>query len=140
MMFLQSDRALFARLADVLIPAGNGQPSASEAGVAGDGLDQVLLARPDLVGRLKDLLTRAAGQDPAVFVAELRASDPMMFGTLAEIVPAAYFMNPNVQKAIGYTGQGPKTMDPYPDYMEYGLLESVIKRGPIYRPTPGKSH
>ena len=26
--------------------------------------------------------------------------------------------------------------DPRPDFMEDGLLESVIKRGPIYRPTP----
>lgn len=140
MTFDQNERALFAKLADVLIPAGSGQPSASAAEVQGDWLDQVLLARPDLVVPLKDVLAKAQGQDAAGFVADLRASGDPHFGVLAEIVPAAYFMNPSVQKAIGYSGQGPKAMDPYPDYMEYGLLESVIKRGPIFRPTPGSSH
>jgi len=52
------------------------------------------------------------------------------------VVTAAYFMNPDVRKAVGYTGQGPSPLDPRVDYMEDGLLESVIKRGPIYRPTP----
>jgi hypothetical protein len=139
MTFDQNERALFARLADVLIPAGSGQPSASEAEVQGDWLDQVLAARPDLVVPLKDLLAKAEGHDAGAFVLELRTSGSPFFGVLAEIVPAAYFMNPTVQKAIGYSGQGPKPMDPYPDYMEHGLLESIIKRGPIYRATPGQS-
>jgi hypothetical protein len=52
------------------------------------------------------------------------------------VVTAAYFMNPEVRQAVGYTGQGPLPLDPRVDYMEDGLLESVIKRGPIYRPTP----
>jgi hypothetical protein len=140
MNFDQNERGLFARLADVLIPKGHGQPSASEAEVPGDYLDQVLKARPDLIVPLKALLAKAQGQEPSDFVCYLRSTDPMSFGVLAEIVPAAYFMNPTVQKAIGYSGQGAKAMDPYPDFMEYGLLESVIKRGPIYRPTPGLSH
>jgi hypothetical protein len=140
MTFDQNERALFAQLADVLIPAGSGQPSASAAEVHGDWLDQVLIARPDLVVPLKEVLAKAQGHDALIFVAELRSSGSPLFGVLAEIVPAAYFMNPTVQKAIGYSGQGPKTMDPYPDYMEHGLLESVIKRGPIYRPTPGTSY
>ena len=57
-------------------------------------------------------------------------------GILTEVVTAAYFMNPDVRRALGYTGQGPTPLDPRVDYMEDGLLESVIKRGPIYRPTP----
>lgn len=140
MTFDPTERSLFAELADVLIPPGDGRPSASQAEVHGDWLDQVLLARPDLVVPLKDLLVKAQGHDLKSFVMELKLSDPMAFGVLAEIVPAAYFMNPTVQKAIGYSGQGPKAMDPYPDYMEHGLLESVLRRGPIYRPTPGNSH
>ena len=66
----------------------------------------------------------------------MRANDPAAFEVLAEIVPGGYFMNPDVQQAIGYAGQEPRPMDPRPDYMEDGLLESVIRRGPIYRPTP----
>ena len=43
-----------------------------------------------------------------------------------------------VRKAVGYPGQ--KANPPYPDEAEYdlrdGLLEPVIARGPLYRPTP----
>ena len=49
---------------------------------------------------------------------------------------AGYGPDLRSQQAIGYAGQGPWLMDPRPDYMEDGLLESVIRRGPIYRPTP----
>jgi hypothetical protein len=45
----ESDRAVFARVADYLIPEGEGMPAASQVGVPGDLLDAVLAARPDLV-------------------------------------------------------------------------------------------
>ena len=145
MSFDQNERALLAELADVLIPAASGMPSASQADVAGQWLDAVLAARPDLAGRLKDLLATARDghanvdaneKNPQDVVTDLRANDPAASGVLAEIVPAAYFMNPDVQQAVGYSGQKAQPMDPRPDYMEDGLLESVIRRGPIYRPTP----
>jgi hypothetical protein len=66
----------------------------------------------------------------------LPAGDAAAFGVLAEIAAGAYFMNSEVQRAVGYTGQGPQPIDPRADYMEDGLLEAVIRRGPIYRPTP----
>ena len=40
------DRARLAELADALIPAEGGMPSASEAGAVGEWLDAVLAARP----------------------------------------------------------------------------------------------
>jgi hypothetical protein len=54
-----------------------------------------------------------------------------------EVVAGAYFMNPQVRQAIGYHGQTPLPIPPDADYLADGLLESVIRRGPIYRPTPG---
>ena len=69
-------------------------------------------------------------------MAGLARTDPAAYGILTEVVTAAYFMNLDVRKAVGYTGQGPSPLDPRVDYMEDGLLESVIKRGPIYRTTP----
>jgi hypothetical protein len=138
MTFDQAERALFARLADVLIPAGDRMPSASQADVAGQWLDQILTARADLAAGLKDVLRTAQGRSPAEFVADMRMNDPAAFGILAEAAAGAYFMNPDVRQAIGYAGQSPQPIDPRPDYMEDGLLESVIRRGPIYRPTPGK--
>ncbi len=131
-----AQRAIMAELADVLIPAGDGMPSASAAAAAQEGLNLVLAAVPSLEANLADVLSKAKGREPAEFIASLARTDPAAYGVLTEVVTAAYFMNPNVRQAVGYTGQGPSPLDPRVDYMEDGLLESVIKRGPIYRPTP----
>jgi hypothetical protein len=137
--FDQSERTLLAALADLLIPAGNGMPSASQAGVADAWLDAVLAARPDLALSLKPLLAKARDRSAAAVVADLRASNPAAFDVLAQTTAGAYFMNPEVQQLIGYSGQGPRPIDPHPDYQNDGLLESVTRRGPIYRPTPETS-
>jgi hypothetical protein len=134
--FNPDQRAVLAGLADVLIPAGDGMPSASAAAVAGQGLDQVLAAVPSLGASLADVLAGAKDREPAEVVANLARTDPSAYGILTEVVTAAYFMNPDVRKALGYAGQGPSPIDPREDYVEDGLLESVIKRGTIYRPTP----
>ena len=136
MNFDPAQRAVLAGLADMLIPAGDGMPSASAAAVAEEGLNQVLTAVPSLAAPLANVLARARGREPAEVVASLAQTEPAAYGILTEVVTAAYFMNADVRKAVGYTGQGPMPLDPRVDYMEDGLLESVIKRGPIYRPTP----
>jgi len=136
MNFDSRERALLSALGDVLIPAGDGMPSASEAEVGGHWLDAVLTARPDLADGLKGTLAKASPGEPADVVADLCANDPNAFEVLSTVVSGAYFMNPDVLQRIGYSGQGPRPIDPRPDYMEDGLLESVIRRGPIYRPTP----
>src|SRR5678815_4258178 len=136
MTFDATERAVLAGLADALIPAGEGFSSASEAGVAGQLLDEVLSVRPDLGAGLKKLLASANGKPAAEFLAELQNVDPASFGLLAELVPGAYFLNPQVRASLGYHGQGPHPIDPRPDYLDDGLLQSVIGRGPIYRPTP----
>jgi len=137
MNFDTDERAVLAALADILIPASEGFPSASEAGVAAGGLNQVLSFRPDFASGLKSLLTTSRGRPPAEVVAELQKNDPAGFGLLAEIVPGAYFLNPQVRARLGYDGQGPRPIVPHPDYLDRGLLQSVIDRGPIYRRTPG---
>jgi hypothetical protein len=129
-------RSVLAGLADVLIPAGDGMPSASAAAVAGTGLDQVLTAVPSLGASLAEVLAGAKNREPDEVVANLSRTDPSAYGILTEVVTAAYFMNPDVRRAVGYAGQGPSPIDPREDYVDDGLLESVIKRGPIYRPTP----
>jgi len=136
MTFNDADRALLAQLADVLIPAGGNMPSASQAGVAGLHLDQVLAARPDFAASLCSLLDQARGCDPADFVERERRANSAAFAVLAEFVPSAYFLNDRVRQQIGYAGQTAQPLDERPDYQGDGLLESVIRRGPIYRPTP----
>ena len=136
MNLTSAERQLFAALADLLIPAGGGFPSASEAGVANQGLDQLLAVRPDLLNPLKSLLLRAKDRSPAQFLRELQTSDQGAFGVLAEAVPGAYFLDPDVRAKLKYTGQSARPIDPRQDYLDDGLLQSVIDRGRIYRPTP----
>jgi len=137
--FSADERAILARLADVLIPAGDGFPSASEAGVAAEGLDQVLAFRPDLAEGLKKLLASACGRSPDELVAALQRNDPAAFGILAELVPGAYFLNAAVRAKLGYEGQTAKPIDPHLDALDDALLESVIRRGPVYRATPSRT-
>ena len=130
------ERAVLAGLADVLIPAGGGMPSASEAGVAGEWLDAVLLARPDLVDPLRAILAATHGVTPAEAVERLR--DGGGFGVLAEIVPNAYYMNPDIRRRIGYPLQQPVPIEPDADSdpEAQALIASVRGRGTIYRPAP----
>ena len=119
------DRERLARLADQLIPAESGMPSASEAGATGEYLDRVLAVRPDL-------------EAPLAAVTEVdRERDPTGFAALTAAVTAAYYMNPDVAARVGYAGQRAIPFDPdHGDYLEDGLLDSVKSRPPVYRPTP----
>jgi hypothetical protein len=133
-------RAVLAAVADLLIPSGDGMPSASGAGVAGRWLDEVLRLRPDFGPPLAAVLDGLAGAKPEAALAKLRATDPAGFGVLAEVVAGGYFLNPKVRTAIGYPGQQSVSIsdEQPPDYEQDGLIASVISRGAIYRPTPGR--
>src|SRR5262245_21368806 len=126
MTFDKTERTLLAGLADRLIPAGKSFPAASQAGVADEGLDLVLSARPDLGGALKEILQLAKDRIPAEAVADLQARNPAGFVVLAEVVSGAYFLNAQVRAALGYAGQVARPIDPKPDYLEDGLLQSVL--------------
>jgi hypothetical protein len=132
------DRQRLEELADALIPAGAGMPSASEAGATGEWLDAVLTARPDLAVPLAGLAPAAAGMDPAEAIAALPERDPAAWAAFTTAIPAAYFMNPEVRRRLGYPGQEAVPIDPDapPDYLEDGLLDSVKGRPPVFRPTP----
>ena len=130
------ERAAFARLADILIPAGSGMPAASEAGVGGEWLDAVLASRPDLVDPLRAILASAEGEPAAEAVERLREGGG--FAVLAEIVPNAYYMNPAIRERIGYPLQQAVPIEPGADDdpEAQALIASVRGRGTIYRPTP----
>ena len=56
---------------------------------------------------------------------------------LTTIVPGGYFMNDEVRERLGYRGQTAKPFNPdAKDYLDDGLLQSVIDRGAVYRATP----
>ena len=136
MNFDANERAVIGALADVLIPAGEGFPSAIDAGVGERGLDEVLCCRPELLEPLKQLVASASGRGPSEFLDKLKRNDPLAFDLFADFVGGAYFLNASMREKLGYGGQTAQPIDPRPDYLDDGLLQSVIDRGPIYRGTP----
>ena len=138
MSLTPEQRATFWALADVLIPATDAMPAASEAGSAEKWLDRALAARPDLVEPLAAALDAAAGKDPAAEARRLHADDPDGFSALAQIASGGYYMNLKVRKRVGYPGQGKRP--PFSDEAEYdlrdGLLDPVYARGPINTTEP----
>jgi hypothetical protein len=131
-------RATFRALADVLIPAAEGMPAASEVGVHLDILDRVLGLRPDLAERFFRGLRATAGEAAGEAAQRLNAADPEALSAIGLVASAAYYMQPRVRALIGYPGQEKRPGDPdeTPEYVANGMLQQVIDRGPIFRPTP----
>lgn len=134
----ESARQTLIALADLLIPASERMPSASQAGVGGEWIDRALAARGDWVADLVALLENARGKEPRTVLAELQVSAPPSFTMLTELVAGAYLMNPDVRKLIGYSGQRAipirESSEEQQELQE--LMAPVIRRGPIYRSCP----
>ncbi|GAA1786838.1 hypothetical protein HC028_26435 [Planosporangium flavigriseum] len=130
-----ASRARLAELADVLIPGGSGLPSASAADVAGQWINRVLAAHAGLAEAVAQVLAIPGAPDEV-----LRNLDREAFETFAFAVAGAYFMNPTVRNALGYPGIAPRRMPSAEGeaeyYLEDGILNPVIERGPIYRQAP----
>jgi hypothetical protein len=131
-------RARLAALADVLIPGGDGLPSAGDADVAGQWIDRALGANPDLVDTVVHVLTIAGA--PEDVIADLRLHHRDVYDRFAFAVGGAYFMNTPVRRALGYPGTAPRRL-PAADgeaeyYLEDDILSPVISRGPVYRQAP----
>ena len=134
----ESQRRRLAGLADGLITGGAGLPSASGADVHAVWIDRTLAARPDLVPTVLDVLDRPGSV--AEVLAALWDSDRPKFDAFALAVSGSYLINPQIRQALGFPGPVPAKTPAFPDeaesYLEDGILDVVIQRGPIYRPTP----
>ncbi len=131
-------RATFRRIADVLIPSTATMPSASQVGVDGPVIDRLLDQRPDLKERFLRGLDACIGQDPDKAARSLNETDPTALAAIGLLASAAYYMDVEVRRLIGYPGQSARPFDPHatPEYVVKGQLQRVIDRGPIFRPTP----
>ncbi|MEU4226056.1 hypothetical protein AB0F17_17305 [Nonomuraea sp. NPDC026600] len=131
-------RERLAKVADALIPAGAGLPSAAQAGVHAELLDQVARARPDLIPPLLEAL-EALGADPDLASVERLAADaPRLHEAITLVVAGAYLMSPRVMASLKYSFQKAKIVDPgeITTVVAEGLLDQVIERGPRYRLPP----
>lgn len=131
-------RRRLAELADVLLPAGGDMPAASDVDVHTTGTDRVLEERPDLAAPLRELVRRSADEPVDTFVAGLQLRDPAGWLVLTTCVAAAYYMTPAVRRRLGYAGQEGVliTAEDFYGWAATGLLDPVLERGPIHRPTP----
>ncbi|MCY3785610.1 MAG: hypothetical protein OXG47_02645 [bacterium] len=127
------------RLADVMLPAAHGMPSAGDVSAIAAYLERVLAWRDDL----RAPLARAvADLDPESFTVERLAAyhgiDEEAYVALTTVVAACYYLSPVVRERIGYPGQVAKTYDAfaYTAWVAEGLLDPVMERGPIYREAP----
>ena len=125
----------FRALADVLIPGGHGLPPAGDTPDFRRSVDRVLTLRPDLAAVVWPALD--GGDDPATRLAALRAQDAAAFDLFGYAVAAAYLTTPRVRRLLGYPGNAPRPEPPHEGeaeyYLEDGLLDPVLARGPFYR-------
>ena len=128
------DRERLGALADVLVPAAAGMPSATEVSVPREGLDRVLAARPDLEPVLARVL--AVAGEPRQVLRRLQETDEEGFSALTLAVTGAYYTDPEVRRLIGYPGQQyrPDLVTLASDWDEAALAR-VVARGAIYRST-----
>lgn len=131
-------RATLAALADVLVPATLGMPSASDVDVPGKWADRVLAVRPDLGPAVLRVLHAAKGADPREVLRRLSEEDPDGLAALGTLVTGAYYLHPRVRGLLGYPGQpsAPVQEGESDHYLRNGILDPVRARGSIYRPTP----
>lgn len=128
-------RTWLAAIADILIPASETMPAASGVDIGGAQLDRVLKARPDLLPHLRRAWMRSADLSAEDAVELLPELDPAAYDAVRIAVAGGYYMHEQVRELLGYTGQQPRQVrvDVVPEYIEEGLLERVMERGPIYR-------
>ena len=133
------ERATFAAIADHLIPAAHGMPSAADV-VSNERLQFVLRARPDLGEPLKAALRPALGLDAATRLASL-VDEPTNLAALQLAIVGGYYTDKGVRERIEYPGQMALELRSweYPAYLEEGLIDAVIARGSLWRdPATGK--
>ncbi len=132
--------ATFRAMADVLIPAAHGMPSAGDV-VDVDRLRFVLGARPDLLEPLRAALRPGLDDDPRVRVESLERDAPGDLAALHLVLVGGYYTDKRVRELIGYPGQQALQLRSWemPTYLEEGLIDAVLARGPVWRdPSTGQ--
>lgn len=125
---------VLAGVADLLIPAAHGMPSAADV-IDERRLTFVLQARPDLVAPLRAALRDELGPHPSARLAALGAAEPDHLAALQLVVVGGYYTDRDVRAAIGYPGQLARPVNAldYPEYLTEGLIDRVLERGPVWR-------
>jgi len=127
------ERATLASIADHFIPAADGMPSAADI-LTDDRLAFVVRARPDLAEALKAALRSELNADVGERLTAL-AAEPTNLAALQLAIVGGYYTDKRVRELIGYPGQMAIEVRSweYPVYLEEGLIDAVLARGPVWR-------
>ncbi|MEA2621744.1 MAG: hypothetical protein QOH61_654 [Chloroflexota bacterium] len=139
--FDAAERAMLGALADHLIPAAHGMPSARDV-IDDRRLRFVLTARPDLLEPLRAAVRAELPAEPAARLAALQRDEPDLAAALVLAVVGAYYTDGTVRERLGYPGQQAITLQSWrvPQYIDEGLVDQVLARGPIWRdPSTGRT-
>jgi hypothetical protein len=129
-----TERATLADVADRLIPAAHGMPSAAEV-LTEDRLRFVLSSRADLLGPLRTALRADLGADVERRLATLGRDEPAILYALQLVVVSGYYTDRRVKDLIGYPGQMALELRSWevPPYVDEGLIDAVLARGATWR-------
>ena len=136
----QREQETLAAIAGTLIPAADGMPSAADV-LGDDRLRFVLNARPDLLEPMRAALRPELGSDVLARLDTLGRDEPANLGALQLVIVSGYYTDRRVRDLIGYPGQMALEVKSwlYPAYLEEGLIDALIARGPTWRdPSTGK--
>jgi hypothetical protein len=132
-------RQTLAAIADHLIPAAHGMPSAADV-LTGDRLQFVLGARPDLADPLRAALRPELGEEVDARLLRLAQEEPTNLSALQLVIVAGYYTDARVRELIGYSGQQSIPLESWPDWAAEGnLIDNVRRRGPVWKdPATGR--
>ena len=131
--------ATLRAVADRLIPAAGDMPSAADV-LSDARLRFVLIARPDLLGPLRAALRPELGDDVTARLETLGGEAATLYA-LQLVIVGGYYTDTQVRDLIGYPGQMALELRSweYPAYLEEGLIDAVLARGPVWRdPSTGQ--
>ena len=81
------------------------------------------------------------GADPAARLVALERDEPDHWSALLLVVVGGYYTDKEVRERLAYPGQLAKPVQSwrYPEYLEEGLIDQVLARGPVWRdPATGR--
>jgi hypothetical protein len=130
-----AERDVLRRLAEYMLPGTEQLPPAAQLDIAERGLDDVLSLRGDLLPEIQRGLRAISGLEPGAALTRLSATDAVAAAAIRTAILASYYADESVRAALGYPGAQAHPYDPdsTPEYVTNGMLDEVIRRGPIWR-------
>jgi hypothetical protein len=148
--FSRAAHGTLRALADEIIPAGGGMPSASEAGAI-RYLTDLAVQHPDVRKQLDGVLaaversarsrhrrafSRLDGARRIAILADLARTDPDLFTSARNLVYEGYYTQPVVGERLGFEFRAASEAGPPLEPFDERLVERVRSMGPLYRIVP----